>query len=182
MRKMAILTAAAVMASAGAAQAFFGDRVVSDFIDDQYDPSQVRIFAAAGAPTAIYGATRDGASAEAMAAGFRLPGYLSQRNVTAGPVGERDEPHLVLVFAPNKGTSARQACRGEASGGTAGAELKVLGVFCNGYDRPVAEGVLLSSASPTPGGGDYASAMKGLMNAILPPRNPHHENEIIRRD
>ena len=174
--------AAAVTAvlSASTASAFWGNRVIGDFIDDAYEPTYVSAFAAAGAPTAIYGTTRDGASAEAIAADTRLPAFFAPRQISAGPTGERSGYHLVLVFNP-VGTTPKEACRGEATGGTPGAQLKVMAVFCSSFNRPVSEAILLADGSPTPGDGEFSRAMGQLLNKVTPPVNPRHGEGPFRR-
>ena len=158
-------------------QAFWGDRVVNDYIDDAYLPNDVSIFAAGGGQAAIYGATSDGAGAAEIASQIRLPAAFSPRAITAGPTGRREGPHLVLVFAP-QGTTPRAACRGEAKGGVAApSELKVLGDFCRGYGRPVSEAVLLADGAETPSNPDFGRTMATLVNKLLPFRNPNFQGD-----
>lgn len=181
MKRIAALIAPMIALAPLTAGAFWGDRVISEFIDTAYEPVYVSSFAASGAPTAIYGTTRDGASADAIAADIRLPAHFSPRTISAGPTGERSGPHLVLVIAP-EGATPKKACRGEAKGGQAGAELRVLGVFCSSYGRPVSEALLIADGSPVPGDGDFSDAMRQLLRVIAPPVNPDREGPgAIRR-
>ena len=180
--KRIALSAAIAIATALPAQALWGDRVVNEFIDDAYEPSYVSVFAAAGGQTAIYGATRDGAGAEEIASRIRLPAFVSPRRITAGPTGERSGPHLVLVFAPQGIVTPKEACRGEAKGGVAGSKLKVLGVFCSSYNRPVTEATLIADDSVTPSDPGFQDTIGTLLRAIMPPRNPTFGGEgRIRR-
>lgn len=177
MRRFLLSAAAVSLLAALPAQAFWGDRVVNEYIDDAYQPEYVSSFAAAGAPAAIYGATRDGASAEEIAANIRLPAAFSPRQISAGPTGERSGPHLVLVFAPNGIVTPKQACSGRARGGVAGSELKVLGVFCSSFGRPVSEAMLIADESVTPSDPDFRSTIATLMNRLLPFRNPAFQGD-----
>ena len=181
MRRLSLSVAAAALLAALPAHAFWGDRVVNEFIDDAYQPEYVSSFAAVGAPTAIYGATRDGASAEEIAANIRLPAAFSPRAISAGPTGERTGPHLVLVFAPEGIVTPREACSGRARGGVAGSKLKVLGVFCSSFGRPVSEAMLIAGDSVTPSDPDFRSTIATLMRSILPFRNPAFQGERGRR-
>ncbi len=176
MRRFAKPLLAAALLAAAPAQAFWGDRVINDYIDEAYLPTDVSIFAAGGGETAIYGSTSDGASAAAIASQIRLPAAYSPREITAGPTGRRDGPHLVLVFAP-QGTTPKAACRGEAKGGAAGSELRVLGVFCRGYGRPVSEAMLIADGAETPSSPGFGRTMATLLNKLLPYRNPNFQGD-----
>lgn len=179
-KRMTALAAATVALFAIPANAFWGDRVYSIDIDEAYEPIYVSSFAATGAPTAIYGTTSDGASAEAMAAAMRLPAFFSPRQISAGPTGERSGPHLVLVFNPS-GATDKKACRGEVRGGAPGPDMKVLGVFCSSFNRPVSSAILETDGAPAANNPAFAKAMSQLLRRIVPPSNPVQGAGLFRR-
>ena len=148
-----------------------GDTVIQSNISPNYEPPSVSVFAGGGGVSTILGTTRDGASAAEIAANIRLPASVSPRNVTASPEALTG-PHMVLVFAPVAGTTPRKACSGRAEGGQAGAELKVLGVFCSSFGTPVSEALFVAAGSPVPSDPDFGQRLGALMNAIMPVRNP----------
>ncbi|MEO1611232.1 MAG: hypothetical protein AAFU55_02585 [Pseudomonadota bacterium] len=178
MKKTALIAAAAVLA-ATSAQAFWGDRVINDYIATNYEPLSVSSFAGSGGATSIYGTTRDQASAEEIAAAIRLPAHFSPRDVSAGPQGERRGPHLVLVIEP-QGVTPKRACEGKAKGGVAGSELRVLGVFCSSFGTPVSEAMLVADGSPVPGDGDFSDTMLQLRRVMVPVRNPDRDGPQLR--
>ena len=180
MKRFAALIAPVLAFAPLSAGAFWGDRVISKYIDTAYEPVSVSSFAGSGGVTSIYGTTRDGASPEAIAADVRLPAHFSPRSITAGPQGERSGPHLVLVIAP-QGATPKKACKGEAKGGTAGDELRVLGVFCSSFGRPVSEAMLVADGSYVPGDGDFSDAMRQLLREIVPVANPDRDGPNIIR-
>lgn len=143
-----------------------------------YEPISVSVFAGSGGHAVIEGATRDGASAEAIAASIRLPAHVAPRTIRAASKAERQSgPHLVLVFAPKSGTTSGKACRGEAEGGQAGDDvLTVFGVFCSSYGTPVSDAVLTLKGSPTPSDPNFQHRMSFLMNTVMPPFNPDRDS------
>lgn len=147
--------------------------VTRNDISPNYQPLSVSVFAGSGGRATILGSTRDGASAEEIAAAIRLPAHVAPRTIRAAPTAEaQGGPHLVLVFAPQGAVTARKACRGEVSGGVAGPELKVFGVFCSSYGTPVSEALLTSPDSPIPSDPDFGHRMSYLINAVAPATNP----------
>lgn len=156
------------------------DYVMQDYIDPNYQPEYVSVFAGAGGEAAIIGATRDGASPDEIAASIRLPAYFNPRTIRAAKTA-RTGPHLVLVFAPAGGTTPKKACSGEARGGVAGAELRILGAFCSSAGRPVTEAVFVASGSPVPSDPDFGRRLASFMNKLTPPSNPDFGAGVFRR-
>lgn len=181
MRKTASIAAVVATAiAATSAQAFWGDRVINDYIATNYEPLSVSSFAGSGGVTSIYGTTRDQASADEIAAAIRLPAHFTPRGIQAGPQGERTGPHLVIVIEP-QGVTPKRACEGRARGGVAGPDLKVLGVFCSSFGTPVSEAMLVADGSPVPGDPAFGDAMLQLLRVMVPVRNPDRDNPSIRR-
>ena len=179
-KRASALAASALALFAIPANAFWGDRVYSVDVDEAYEPIYVSSFAATGAPTAIYGTTSDGASAEAIASAIRLPAFFSPRGISAGPTGERSGPHLVLVFNPS-GATDRKACRGDVTGGSPGADMKVLAVFCSSFNRPVSSAILETDGAPAANDPDFSKAMSQLLRKVTPPVNPTQGQGVYRR-
>ena len=171
------LTAAALLACPGLAAA---DTVIQDYIDPNYQPEYVSVFAGAGGEAVILGSTRDGAGPDEIAAAIRLPANFNPRTIRAATTA-RTGPHLVLVFAPAGGTTPKKACAGEARGGVAGAELRILGVFCSGAGRPVTEAVFVASGSPVPSDPDFGRRLASFMRMLAPPSNPDFGSGVFRR-
>lgn len=176
-RTKALCAALAFFALPGAAAA---DYVMQQYIAPNYQPEYVSVFAGAGGEAAILGTTRDGASADEIAAAIRLPAYFNPRTIRAAKTA-RTGPHLVLVIAPAGGTTPRKACAGEAQGGVAGAELKILGAFCSSSGRAVTEAVFVASGSPVPSDPDFGRRMASFMQALTPPTNPDFGQGRFRR-
>ncbi|MEM7544578.1 MAG: hypothetical protein AAF367_03500 [Pseudomonadota bacterium] len=174
-RFTAIATAIALSASAASAFSFI-DNVTRDYVDPNYYPIDASVFAGGGGRTTIVGTTRDGASAEEIAANIRLPSFLSQRTVRAATEPQKGL-HMVLVFAPQSGTTPRKACSGQAKGGQAGDTLKVMGVFCSGSGKPLSEALYTANGSPVPSDPDFQRRMSILIKTILPVRNPETQGD-----
>ncbi|MFN3259602.1 MAG: hypothetical protein ACE37J_03490 [Pikeienuella sp.] len=147
------------------------DLVIQDYIDPNYQPEYVSVFAGAGGEAAIIGATRDGAGPEEIAAAIQLPAYFNPRTIRAATTA-RTGPHLVLVIAPESGATPRKACSGEARGGVAGPELRILGAFCSSAGRPVTEAMFVAAGSPVPSDPDFGRRLTSFMAKLTPPSNP----------
>ncbi|WP_340108540.1 hypothetical protein [Pikeienuella sp. HZG-20] len=172
-RLLLVASAAAALSACATGGGLPLDVVTRTMIEPNYDSSSVSVFAASGGATTILGSTRDGASPDEIAAALRLPAHLAQRTVHAAPTGEaQNGPHLVLVFAPQSAASARDACRGEVSGGVAGSPLKVFGAFCSSYGTPASEALFTAAGSPTPSDPDFGKRLSVLMSVLMPAVNP----------
>ncbi|MEM7544577.1 MAG: hypothetical protein AAF367_03495 [Pseudomonadota bacterium] len=175
-RTISLLAALALTACTGGAGTNFADNVTRDLIYPNYEPISVSVFAGGGGNAVIVGTTRDGASAEEIAANIRLPAFVAPRTIRAATEAQTG-PHLVLVFAPQGRTTPRRACSGQAQGGQAGDTLVVLGVFCSSFGTPVSEGLFTASGSPVPSDPDFRQRLSVLMNNIMPVRNPDFQGE-----
>lgn len=173
----------ALLAGCAGPQALgLGDFVTKAEPKPGYLPLSVSVFAASGGYATIRGTTRDGASAEELAAQLRLPAFVSPREVRAAPPEDRPSgPHLAIVFAPKSGATPRRACRGEDIGGRAGETLKVLAAFCSSYGTPVTEALYTADGSPVPSDPDFARRIRFLTNAVMPPFNADFQGEGRRR-
>lgn len=174
-----ILAALTLTACVGSGGGQFSDTVTRDDISPNYEPISVSVFVGGGGNAVILGTTRDGASADEIAANLRTPAYVSPRTIRAAPDAQTG-PHLVLVFAPQSGTTALKACSGQGKGGTAGDTLVVLGVFCSSFGTPVTEALFTANGSPVPSDPNFRQRLSTLMTAVMPPSNPDFGNQFRR--
>ncbi|MGB0504729.1 MAG: hypothetical protein ACPGGK_00910 [Pikeienuella sp.] len=157
-------------------------QVILDDVKSPYYPNTVAMLGSIGGPTFVYGAPANNALPNEIIAPLHLPRWVADQSLT---VGNADGDaygglHLALVFAPETTTLAKNVCKGNAKGGTAGPELRVLGVFCQGR-KPLSEAVAIARSSPVPGDPDYAKALNQLINVLMPHRGPDEESDRPRR-
>lgn len=174
--KPVIFATAALGLGACAASTSFGETIHSTDVYLKYSLQDASIFASAGGPIEVYGAPQDGATAEAVAAAIRLPAYLTPNTATAVAPGQGGY-RVALVFAPKPGLGGESVCKGNATGGQAGAETKVLAVFCRSETATLSEARLETAVVFTPGTTAFRNGMRRLFRELMPLRSPFDQGE-----
>lgn len=179
MKRNLIALTALIGAAAGCAGGEVGiyPQVLHQDIKSPYYGGTVALLGSTGGPTKIYGAPSNNASADESVAPLYLPNHVADQKLNIAEPDGVYGLHLALVFAPQQTALADRVCKGEVAGGTAGPQLKVMAVFCQG-NKPLSEAVVIAEGSPVPGDPAYARALNQLIYTITPLRGPDEEPEI----
>jgi hypothetical protein len=177
LRLIAMATAVGFLASCAGTGGGFYPQVLYDDIKSPYYGGTVALLGSTGGATRIYGAPANDASAAEIIAPLYLPPHVADQKLSVAEPDVVYGLHLALVFAPQTTTLAKSVCRGEAKGGIAGPQLKVLGVFCQGT-KPLSEAVVIAKGSPVPGDPAYARALNQMIYVMMPLRNPDEEPDF----
>jgi len=174
--KAPVVIAAVLGLGACVAANSLGETIHSTDIYLKYTFQDASAFAAAGGPVEVYGAPQDGASPEAVAAAIRLPAYLTPNQAKAVEPGQGGY-RVALVFAPRAGLSGEKVCKGDAKGGRAGANTRILAVFCRSETAILSEARLETSAAFTPGMPAFQTGVKRLLREIMPLSSPFFQGK-----
>ena len=176
MKAIPVLAAIAGLSACATVSTGFAETIHSRDIYLKYSFQDASIFAAAGGPMEIYGAPSNGASPQDVADAIRLPAYLSPNRAKAVEPGQGGY-RVAIVFAPKAGLSGESVCKGNAKGGQAGPDTRILAVFCRSETATLSEARLEISASFIPGEPGFQIGMSRLLREMMPLRSPFDQGD-----